>query len=122
MLFLDLYLDDAPVSSGQPCVSAVDLASGIDGSLAFAPVSGVTGSPTWEGLGSDFVLLFWDAEGSGPVQIPLQAIPAQRLAVVLGGQNVSMAVYQKDADEAQIILSPSTAYAESGYWDPDYSV
>jgi len=104
VLFFDLDLNNAPSVRGVPCLLGVPLQQapyqGFVGTLAFVSEPGVEGDPTWEQLGSGFQLLYFPADGSATQQVPLQATPAQLLSVVLGGQNCTVSVYERDISDA----------------------
>lgn len=103
MIFCDLDLNNQPVWRGTPCLLGVPLETapyqGFYGTLIFAPAPGVEGDPSYSGLGSDFVLLFWAEGATTPQEVPLQGIPSQQLSVVLDGQNCTLSFYDRPVPE-----------------------
>lgn len=101
MLYCDLTVDGTVKWSGVPCLNGVDLNSFIYldfiGSLVFVDTMGKT-NPNYTGLADRYVLLYI-VSGQDNVQIPLQAIPSQQLAIVLNDQNCVMSFYERDAEE-----------------------
>jgi len=98
-LYCDLAIDGTTLWTGVVCLNNTIIDSypylGFVGHLGFTDYQGAT-DPLYPGLGPGgrYALLYYQA-GQDALQVPLQAIPAQQLDVVLGGQNCSISIYQK---------------------------
>jgi len=99
MIYCDLAIDGTTLWIGVPCLNCVliDPAAylGFLGHLAFDDSQGSV-DPDYTGIGPGgrYQLLYYLA-GSDPVQVPLQAVPAQQLDIMLGGQSCTLTLYQK---------------------------
>ncbi len=64
-LFMDLFVNDAPVKQGVICQNqnkiVRDLYFGFDGDFEFVDQSGAGEDPSYEGLGSQFLLVYLTA-------------------------------------------------------------
>ena len=98
-LFCDLAINGAPLWSGVPCLNNALIDSysylGFIGHLAFTDTQGNT-DPLYPGIGpGGRYWLLYAQTGQPPLQVPLQAIPAQQMDITLGGQNCTISIYQK---------------------------
>lgn len=98
MLYCDLILNGAVAWTGVPCLLGVPLDSRpymrFKGRLLFVDMSGVS-DPTYDLLGTRYLLVYVPADGSDNQVVPLQANASQQLYVVLGGQNCVLSVYER---------------------------
>ena len=145
MLFLSVTLNGSSLVEGVPALCFVNQTippSGFTGFLMFASHYG--GSEVLpEQLDSNYQLVYLDADAITNAIVPLEAVPNQVLACVIAGQNCVITLRQQIVDAIQfpdtalpfgystgldngysnqVFLAPYTAYVESGYWDPTYSV
>lgn len=102
MLFCDIMVNGTPLWYGVPCLNGVDINSasylGFVGHLAFEDMQGVS-DPSYTGLGSRFVLIYF-VDGTTPnVQVPLQAVPSQQQNIILNNQNCVLSIYEKDVSQ-----------------------
>ena len=116
MIYCDLSIDDVVVWSGSPCmwntpIKTYDYLPFI-GTLFFADLQG-TSDPEYPGFGTRYALYYFiDASDPVTYYIPLQPIPSQQFSITLNGQNCSMSIYEKSAEE--------TMYTPTATWDcPD---
>jgi hypothetical protein len=97
MLYCDLAIDNNPIFYGQPCKNAwaVKPSSyfGFVGNLTFLDMQG-SSDPFYSGLGSRFVLCYLPSVGDDVI-VPLDSIPSQQFDIVLGGQNVTLSIYDR---------------------------
>ena len=99
MIYCDLSIDGVTLWTGVPCMDDVLIDSypylGFIGHLAFDDSQG-TLDPVYTGIGPGgrFQLLYAEG-GQDPVQVPLQAVPAQQFDITLGGQNCTISLYSK---------------------------
>ena len=145
MLFMDLSIDNALLYRGQVVLGQVPIRKeeylGFIGSLTFIDFQGYD-TPTWDAIGgfnSRFQLMYLQDTTQPPLWVPLQTTPVQNLAVILGGQNCVIGLYDQLIDTAlptgtalpigadagytrQSLFAPLSAYVVPGYWDPTYSV
>lgn len=98
MLFCDLLVSNVPVWNTVPCLNCVPINSrpylAFAGDLVFFDTQS-SNDPDYTGLGGQFALLYFPADGSSAQQVPLQAVPAQQLDVILGGQNCTLSFYTR---------------------------
>lgn len=116
MLFCDLTLDNVVLWSGVPCLNGVGIKSSnyidFDGNLIFIDQQGKA-DPTFEGLGSRFLLLYVTTGLPNRV-VPLQATPTQRLSIVLNQQNCVLSIYEKEAPYNEVVVYADD-YADDYY-------
>lgn len=105
MLFCDLSINNTIIWSGVPCLNVTNISTGahlgFSGALVFADTMGTT-DPTYTGLADRYALLYIPTDGSGNVQVPLQATPSQQVSVILGNQNCILSFYEKDVSSSQL--------------------
>lgn len=97
MLYCDLTLDSTVLWTGVPCMYALPIKSAMYipfiGNLVFIDTEGAS-DPTYDGLMSRYYLFYYDASDVPASIVPLQAVPSQELAIVLGGQNCVLSIYE----------------------------
>lgn len=145
MLFFDLTLNDTPIVASAPCVCLANMTlpqSEFTGNLMFVNQYGsLEVAP--ETLGTNYQLLYFDANNLSQVGVPLSPLPSQVVATVIEGQNCVVSVseqviatsapygatltpgYDTGLDNGysnQLFLAPYGTYVEAGYWDESYSV
>ena len=113
-LYCDLSMDDVVIWEGAPCHYGQFINPqsylAFSGILFFADTQGIS-DPTYDRL-EDRYCLWCGFADSAPVLIPLQNLPSQTFSVTLNGQNCSMSIYEKSAEE--------TMYTPTATWDcPD---
>lgn len=105
MLFCDLAINGVTIWSGVPCLNGVNISTGAHlgfvGGLVFMDTMG-SNDPVYTGLDSRFVLIYIPGGGAANVSVPLQAVPAQQLNIILGNQNCVLSFYDKDESLALI--------------------
>lgn len=98
MLFCDLQVGNATIWNTVPCLNGVTINSrsylAFAGDLIFIDMQGAN-DPTYDGLNTRYILLYI-ADGQAPVQVPLQAVPAQQMSITLGTQNCTLSVYDRE--------------------------
>ena len=123
MLYCDLDLNNTPVWRGFPCLLGVPINKapyfGFQGELIFAPVGAFSQDPIWQALGTGCVLLFQPTGGPPNQVVPLQAVPAQQLNIVLEAQNCTLSIYEKPTDAMLPIAADDVQYADN-YADAYY--
>ena len=124
MLYCDLILNGVTAWVGVPCLNSVRINSqpyiGFIGDLLFIDLTGLD-DPTWDGLADRYCLLYFPADGSSTVQIPLQALPSQQVALVLGSQNCVFSFYYQPDYAADLVLSGgSSGWVDPGWVDPGW--
>lgn len=98
MLYCDLSISDVVIWTGVPCLTGVNIKSSsylnFIGALIFVDTVGNL-DPTYTELVDRFILLYI-TDGQPNIQVPLQAIPAQQLNIILSSQNCVLSFYEKD--------------------------
>lgn len=98
MLYCDVILNGTTIITGTVCLNNVVLNPykyvGFDGLLCFQDKQG-SADPFYEGLNTRFIL-YYGQEGQPTLQVPLQPIPAQQFDIILGGQNCTISIYDKE--------------------------
>lgn len=145
MLFFDLTFNDTPIVATAPCFCLSNMTlpqSSFTGNLMFVNQYGSLEVDPGT-LGTNYQLLYFDANNASQVGVPLSALPSQVVATVIEGQNCVVAVREQVIDTAaptgaslptghdtaldngytnQLFLAPYGAYVEEGYWDESYAV
>jgi len=102
MLYCDIAVDGNTICAGVPCLLSELIKAykhlDFSGDLTFFDSKGFT-NPTWQGLGDRYSLIYFPADGSDNTTIPLEATPSQSVDVILAGQNCTISIYEKNADE-----------------------
>ena len=98
MLFCDLAVNGTPVWYGMRCESFVAMKHytyiNFIGQLFFIDTQGID-DPDYTGLGSRFVLTYYNTGQDDMVVIPISAIPSQQFDIVLSGQLCTISLYTK---------------------------
>lgn len=98
MLYCDLEVGNVPVWYCVPCLNGVKINSRsylpFVGDMIFIDTQGAS-DPTYDGLASRYVLLYIQT-GQAPLQIQLQAVPAQQINVTIGSQNCVISIYLRE--------------------------
>jgi hypothetical protein len=102
MIYCDLSVDGTIIWTGVPCLNKVSINThaylGFSGELFFYDGFGEL-DPEYAEFGARYFLVYAPDDTSDVFNIPLQAISAQTLNVVLGGQNCTLSIYYKDAPD-----------------------
>ena len=97
MQYCDLAINSVPIWTGVACMNLVNLVFApylaFVGELMFFDTQGLS-DPVFSGLGTRYHLMYTQP-GLDPVQVPLDAAPAQQFDVNLGGQNCTISLYER---------------------------
>ena len=98
MIYCDLAIDGVPIWDGKPCLNLVGLKwyeyIAFTGQLLFVDQQG-NSDPTSDGLGTRYLLVYYDGNSADTVSVPLSAVTSQQLDATLGGQNCTLTLYEK---------------------------
>lgn len=98
MIYCDLSLNGVYIWTGRPCLNGVYLRvqtyyGPIGGDLMFMDTQG-SSNPTWDGLGARYQLVWFPDSSTPASNVPLQAVPAQQLDVLLGSITYTLCIYE----------------------------
>lgn len=98
MIYCDLTIDSSLVWAGTPCQAGVEMNAepyfGFLGSLYFIDLNGIS-DPMWQGLGTQYQLVYIPSDGTPAIYIPLSAEPNQQVSIGLMNQNCLLSLYDR---------------------------